>query len=207
MPRSSSEIVATTRHYDTHAALWAARKTDSFYHESQFQKLLKRWPKKGSIIDIGCAQGIHVPLFLGMGHSLRYHGVDISKAFLKIATRRYPQLPFTLGNIADKSTLPQQKFDGFLAAAVLMHVPLPQWPTMFENLEALTKPKGVGYIVLPIVHPNTAPAADDQRHFTILSEDEQRAYLKSRHWKILDSGHMDGFSTKDVWRWYIVQLP
>ena len=201
------EIETTKKYYDAKGQFWVDTKTNSFIHEKQFQKLVTLWPEKGHIIDIGCAGGIHIPLFLGIGRKLKYHGVDISKLFLKVATRRYPQLDFTLGNIADSTTLPKRKFDGFFSTSTLMHVPFPLWDTMFSNIEKMSKPGSVGYITLPVAHPNAVPNESDIRHFTILSETEQIAYLKSRKWKIKSKGHSDGTTSAGVWQWYIVQLP
>lgn len=204
---SHKAIAATATHYNKFSRQWTDRKTHSFHHEQQFQKIVKLWPERGKIIDIGCAHGIHVPLFLGIGHTLSYFGVDISSTFLKTARRRYPQLTFLKSNVADRTSLPKRKFDGFWAAAVLMHVPLELWDTMFTNIEQIVKPGGYGYLTLPIAHPSGKVIVDDKRHFTILSETEQREYIKRRGWKIKKSGSIDGFTSENVWRWYIVQLP
>jgi trans-aconitate methyltransferase len=202
------EIKQTEAYYNKNSHFWTDRKTNSFYHESQFKKLVKLWPEKGAIIDIGCAHGIHVPLFLGIGRKLKYYGVDISATFLKIATSRYPQLTFAKANIADKTSLPKKKFDGFMAAAVLMHVPHQQWDEMFENLESLSKPGSYGYVTLPVSHPNgDREVQHDTRHFTLLTDAEQKAYLKQRGWNIKASGISDGFTQEAIWRWYIVELP
>lgn len=201
------EIEITKKYYDKYGDTWVNTKTNSFVHENPFHKLVRLWPVKGRIIDIGCAGGIHVPLFLGIGHKLKYVGIDISKLFIKIATRRYPNLNFALGNIADVSTLPKNKFDGFVASAVLMHVPLDQWEIMFENIEKITKSGCYGYITLPIAHPSAVKNEDDVRHFTILNEVEQIAYFKKRNWKIKNKGSLDGTSSAGVWKYYIVQLP
>lgn len=201
------EIQETKSYYDKQFQSWTDKKTNSFHHEFAFTKLISLWPQKVTIIDIGCAHGIHVPLFLGIGRYVKYYGIDISPSFLKIAKRRYPQLPFELGNIADKETLPKKKFDGFWAAAVLMHVPFSQWDEMFSNIESLTESKAYGYVALPVAHPNAVHNPNDTRHFTILNEEEQRAYIKNRGWKIKSAGVLDGFTTESVWRWYIVQLP
>ena len=201
------EVEETRKYYEKKFRDWTDKKTNSFHHEKPFTKLVALWPQKGSVIDIGCAHGMCVPMFLGIGHRLKYFGIDISAAFLKIARRRYPQLPFELGNIADIKTLPKKKFDGFWAAAVLMHIPLEKWDEMFLNIEQLCKPKSYGYVVLPVAHPSNAQNPEDTRHFTILNEAEQRTYLKSRGWKIKHAGTLDGFTTESVWRWYIVQLP
>jgi trans-aconitate methyltransferase len=201
------EVEETKKYYNKKFQLWTEKKTNSFHHEKSFTKLVSLWPDKGTIIDIGCAHGICVPMFLGIGRKIKYFGIDISSAFLKIAQRRYPHLPFEFGDISDKTTLPKKKFDGFWAAAVLMHVPIEKWDEMFSNIEHLCKPNSYGYVALPVAHPNGNRNEDDTRHFTILSEIEQRAYIKNRGWKIKHAGVLDGFTTESVWRWYIVQLP
>ena len=201
------EIETTKKYYDTNGQQWVDNKTNSFIHEKPFQKLVSLWPQKGRIIDIGCAGGIHAPLFLGIGRTLKYCGIDISRFFLKVAARRYPQLAFSLGNIADITTLPKAKFDGFFASAILMHVPFSHWDTQFSNIEKISKPGSFGYITLPIAHPSAIKNETDVRHFTILSEADQISYLKKRHWKIKSKGSVDGTTTAAVWRWYIVQLP
>lgn len=197
----------TKRYYDTHAATWAGRKTNSFHHQKQFEQFIAYLPDKAAVLDIGCAAGIHVPLFLGIGRHLRYHGIDISRSFLKLAQRRYPQLTFDQADILDERTLPKQRFHGFWAGAVLMHIPLEHWPHLFENIERITRPGAIGYLTLPVAHPSGPHAQEDPRHFTLLDAKEQRKWLRSRRWQILKSGTIDGFTTEAVWRWYIVQLP
>jgi len=205
--KQNSEIAKTKAYYNTNALHWASRKTDSFYHEQQFVKFANKLPKGAKVIDIGCAWGIHVPLFLGIGRFLRYEGIDISKSFLKLATRRYPQLSFSIANIADAATLPKKRYDGFISVAILMHVPFTLWDTAFSNIEKITKPGAIGYVTLPTEHPSGPKKDSDARHFTLLSSDEQRAYFKKRKWKIIHSGTCDGYTVENIWRWYIVKLP
>ena len=207
MKKQSPAIKQTKAYYNKNFTLWSDGKTDSFHHEKSFQKIVTLWPKNAAIIDVGCAHAIHVPLFLGIGRNLTYTGIDISNGFIKIASRRYPQLKFIEGNIVDPSIFTKKKFQGFWAAAVLMHIPFREWDDMFTNIERICKPGSYGYISLPVAHPSKTPDASDTRHFTILTELEQRSYLKTRGWKIKYAGIIDGFTSKDVWRWYIVQLP
>ncbi len=201
------EILTTKKFYNTHGQHWLDTKTNSFVHEKPFTKLVSLWPEKAQIIDIGCAGGIHAPLFLGIGSRLKYYGIDISTLFLKTATRRYPNLQFQYGDIADASTLPNKKFAGFFAASTLMHVPFPLWDTMFSNIEHMVTKRGFGYLTLPVAHPSKVKDPNDVRHFTILTETEHIEYLKNRNWKIIKKGSMDGTTSTDVWRYYIVQLP
>ncbi|HEU4677735.1 MAG TPA: class I SAM-dependent methyltransferase [Candidatus Paceibacterota bacterium] len=204
--RPSSEIRATKRYYDSHANEWTARKTNSFHHEAEFTRLASLLRNGSEVLDIGCAGGILVPLFLGIGRHLRYTGLDISESFLKIARRRYPRLRFLRGNIADAKTLPKKKFDGFVAAAVLMHVPRDLWDETFHNIERLMRPGAVGYLTLPVEHPSGDRKHTDPRHFTLVSETEQRAYLRDRGWTILKRSKLKGFIGDELWRGYIVKL-
>lgn len=197
----------TKDYYEKNARLWTERKTNSFHHQAQFERFVKELPERANVLDIGCAAGIHVPLFLGIGRKLKYHGIDVTNAFLKLARKRYPQLTFDQADILDSRTLPRKKFGGFWAGAVLMHIRLEQWPKMFDNIEQVMRKGAIGYVSLPVAHPSGQATDNDPRHFTILSEAEQRERFKERNWKIITSGTLDGFTTEAVWRWYIVRLP
>ncbi len=201
------EVAQTKKYYNTHADVWGSRHNDPFFHEKLLTEWLTHVPEKGTILDIGCAHGNHVPFFLGIGRTRKYTGIDISKKLLRTAQRRYPQSTFLEGDISDKHTLPKKKYDACIAIAVLMHVPFSEWDTAFGNLEQLTKPGGYVCITLPVGRTNSVPQDTDTRHFTLLSESEQVTYLKSRKWKIVKKVVVSGSKVEDVWRGYIVQLP
>lgn len=207
MSKLAKEIRDTKAYYEKHADIWAHTHADSFHDEKEFRVLTQYLTPKASVIDIGCASGTLVPLFLGIGRGLRYHGIDIAKKFVKIATQRYPQLPFTEGNIVDYSTLPKKKFDAFLARSIIMHLPFSAWDITFENIERITKPGAYGYIVLPENRPPLAVQSTDTRHFTLLSEKEQVTYMKNRGWKIVKKFKHAKGPNKAHWVGYIVRLP
>lgn len=195
----------TKSYYDKNALKWDATRHNSFHHEEQFKKFIKHLRPGGQIIDIGSANGIHVPLFLGLGRKLKYEGIDISKNFVKIAKFRYPQLSFKVADIAERKTLPKKKYDGFWSAATLMHVPKNEWPKMLGNIENLMKKGAVGYITLPKKHPNPA-SQKDGRHFTYFTNKKFKNLISPRNWKILHSGILHGTKVKNNWLWFIVKL-
>jgi len=197
-------IKATRDYYNENAERWTALKNNSFHHQEQFKRFTKNIPSGANIIDIGCAGGIHVPLFMGIGRDLQYTGIDISETFIEIAKTRYPQIDFREGNIADATTLPKTAFDGFWAAAVLMHIPYEQWPQMFDNIKNLTTSGAVGFICLPTERPSDT---ENKRHFTILNPEEQIAEIQKNNWAIIEKGIVDGFTKKGIWHWYLVRLP
>ncbi len=194
--------------YDINAQKWSDTKTNSFWHEKPFREFIKYLQPDDTVIDIGCGYGIHVPLFLGIGRHLKYEGMDISESMLELAKLRYPQLIFQLGDITDKNTLPNKKYDAFWASAVLMHVPEQDWPKMLENIEGIIKKGGYGYFTLTKLRPN--PSSDtDQRHFSLLDSDALKRLLEPRGWKVIEQsvGALKSSISGIDWDWYIVKLP
>ena len=192
--------------YNRNARGWSEFHTSSFHHEPQFRRFIRYFQTGDTILDIGCANGIHVPLFLGIGRHLRYTGMDISRALVTIARTHYPQVSFQVANIADRRTLPRRKFDGFWAAAVLMHVPEAEWPVTFGNIERLIRRGGVGYLTLPRRRPNP-PSRRDRRHFTLMPTAGILRCFRGRGWQVLVRGVLHGTTIASNWRWFIVRLP
>ncbi len=194
-----------TDYYDKNAEWWASKKTNSFFHEEGFRKFHSLLEDGDTILDIGCAYGIHVPLFLGIGRNLNYEGFDISEKMVEIARSHYPQLEFSVADILSPGSLPQKKFEGFWAGAVLMHIPEEQWEEMLTNIENLSKPGAIGYFTMPDARPNEV-SDEDQRHFSIIPKEHLEEMLKKRGWEFIERG---GFpqDPRDIWNWYLVRLP
>jgi len=199
-----SEIQTTKQYYERNAQQWASLQCNSFQDEVGF-RLFRSYLNEGeTVIDFGCANGIHVPLFLGIGHGLIYTGVDISNQFLIIARERYPQLHFLEGNLVDADTLPKEKYDGVWCPATLMHIPLALWDVAITNIYATMKNGAVAYFTLPTAHPNAIENAEDTRHFTILSQEEQREQFLRAGFKILHNGVKDDLTKRKIWQYYLL---
>ena len=201
------EQANTIQFYNERADVWASLKSNPFFLEDEFVKF-KGFLKDGdSVLDIGCAAGVHVPLFLGIGQKLQYTGMDASSELLSIARRRYPATNFFEGNILDfELPVNTSRFDGFWASAVLMHVPFESWDRLFDNLASLMKSGAHGFINMPSSHPSADPSSDS-RYFTLLSQEQQSAHITDLGWKILDKGIRTGRTLGTEWCWHIVQLP
>lgn len=193
-------------YYNSNAERWIEQKTHAFYAEKEFRKFVRYFEKDSVILDVGCGYGRDVPLFLGIGHELKYEGLDLSERFIEIASSRYPQLPFYVGNILEKKTLPTKKYDGVWAAAALQHIPAADWELMLCNLESLLKKEAVCYFTLPEDRPNPA-SEEDPRHFTLFSDAEMKRILTSRGWSVLEVGELPATRFSSAWRWYICKLP
>lgn len=192
--------------YNKNAALWSATRTDSFWHEKQFRQFVKYFKKGDVILDIGCAYGIHVPMFLGIGRDLKYEGIDLSPKMIAMAESRYPQLQFRVADITDIKTMSKKKYDGFFAAAVLMHTPLEEWSQMLGVIEQIIIKGGYGYLTLP-KNRSSAELKEDKRHFTYMDKKKFRNIVIPRGWKIIRSGKIHFRNANHEWHWFIVQLP
>tara|TARA_B100000508_G_C11427714_1_gene261750 strand:+ start:307 stop:960 length:654 start_codon:yes stop_codon:yes gene_type:complete len=206
--RADEHMSGTEAYYERGAERWAKTKTDSFFHEDEFRHFLSTVSSRDAkVVDLGCAGGLHVPLFLGMGRELHYTGVDLSQAFLEIARRRYPQLTFYQGDLTESDSLPKQSFDAFWCAATFMHIPKVFMPLAAKNIGSICRPGAIGYFTLPKTHPSGDLAKDDPRHFEIMSPEEQRQLIAGFGWKIRYETEKGGFHSPGVWQAYLVELP
>jgi SAM-dependent methyltransferase len=188
--------------YNRNAKRWSKDKNDPFYAERAFRIFLKII-KKGTVLDIGCAQGRDIPLFLGQGRSLNYEGLDISKNLLSIARSRYPHIKFYNSNILDRKTLPHNKYDGFWAVSTLQHIPEAQWDEMLRNISSIMKKGAIGLFSIPDDRPNPS-SKEDPRHFSLISDARVRSLLREKGWRVIKKGTLPPTRSTTVWRWYIV---
>lgn len=190
-------------YYNTYAEHWSSTKVNSFFHEIPFREFAQRLPKGSRVLDIGCAYGIHLPLFFGIGEHLHYTGIDISEEMIKLAKSRYPSADLSVADI--ETYEPEEKFDAFWAAAILMHIPADQVRGVFKHIESIMKPGAIGYLTLPV--ERMEPESEtDQRHFSLYTKEDFMRLSTELGWEIVIS---DKIVTKANfnWNWYIVKLP
>lgn len=196
----------TQKFYNEQASIWGKYIANSFWYEQRFRKFVSKFKSGDRVLDIGCAWGIHLPMFFGIGRKLRYIGMDISQSMLKMARSRFPQYEFLQGDILNFKTA--VRLHGFWAAAVLMHIAPEDWPKMMQNLERAILPGGYGFISLPARPSGRAPKKD-KRYFSFWNKGKVEKMLATRGWKIKSWGKMPNLPTAWYidWTWYIVQLP
>ncbi|HZZ99356.1 MAG TPA: class I SAM-dependent methyltransferase [Candidatus Paceibacterota bacterium] len=110
----------------------------------EFQYFEKLIPGK-RVIDFGCGTGRDAILFTMHGYD--YLGIDASSGMLKIARKKANNAKFKkadLYTLGDKF----QNFDGFWAAASLLHVPKSKIKIVLRSLRKTIKNGGAGFIAL-----------------------------------------------------------
>ena len=189
------------KYYESRAEEWTNQKTNSFFHEKEFTYLASLLKKGDTVIDIACAWGIHVPLFVGIGHKLRYVGIDFSKKMIAIAKRRFPLHDFRIGDITKRETLPKEKAVVFMMSAVLMHMPLTDWADIFANIDSMTKKNAIGYITFPY---EAGDALEDSRHFIYLDKAAFSKEIKKYGWKVVKTVVLKN-KARHKWNGYFVK--
>lgn len=79
--------------------------------------------ENGELIEVGCATGYYYEVLQHLlGHNIKYHGIDYSEAMISEAKRKYPGIPFEVGN-AVKLSIADGCCDILISGCVLLHVP------------------------------------------------------------------------------------
>jgi ubiquinone/menaquinone biosynthesis C-methylase UbiE len=99
----------------------------------------------GSVLEIGSGAGNDASSLLEMGYD--YTGTDASSGLIEVARKRNPQATFINVN-ADELNFPEKSFDGFWAAAVLLHIPKENIDNVLQSIKKQVREGGIGFISL-----------------------------------------------------------
>ncbi|OIJ99873.1 class I SAM-dependent methyltransferase [Streptomyces monashensis] len=107
---------------------------------SWIEELLGRLPDAGTVLDIGCGNGVPVARSLVVaGH--RVTGVDISEVQIRRARELVPCADFIRVD-ATMLELPQGSFDAVVCLYTLIHVPVEEQPTLLQRIASWLRPGG-----------------------------------------------------------------
>lgn len=197
---ASYKTIASTRN-DSHGNphFWRAEFT-------QFNKLLP----SGKIIDIGCGAGRDALLFCE--HKYDYTGVDLSPEMLQEAKRLVPHADFLEMSMYNLNFLPHT-FDGFWAAASLLHIPKHKVTTVLEQIKTIAKPGAVGFFAMKEGNGEKliqGTKEEDKRFFAFYQEDEFLQILEKQGFTVLeytrDAREYNPNKNLTVWLRYFVQV-
>lgn len=108
--------------------------------------MFKTLLSKGKIIDVGCGAGRDALLF-AQDLAYEYIGIDVSEAMLKEAQLLVPHVSFREMSMYALE-FPPQTFDGFWAAASLLHIPKKNIDLVLQEIRRILKPGGIGFIAV-----------------------------------------------------------
>lgn len=91
------------------------------------------------VTEVGCGPGRITAHLAGLG--LDAAGIDLSPGMVAEATRRHPDLTFTVGSMTALD-LPEHQLDGLVAWYSVIHVPPPGHPAVYAGFRRAVKPGG-----------------------------------------------------------------
>ena len=113
------------------------------------------FPPKSKVLDIGAGSGRDMRKLLAQGFDAI--GVEPCQGLIELALKNHPELNGKLfqGNLPDLDEKYDEKFDGVLCSAVLMHIPKEQLFDTTFSLKKVLKPGGYLLISVPGAGPET----------------------------------------------------
>jgi ubiquinone/menaquinone biosynthesis C-methylase UbiE len=109
---------ASIEWYNMNAGRYA-HASSPFANTVQIDEFLGSLPRKGTVLDVGCAAGRDTVFFVRRGFHVV--GIDLSHELLRLARRRVPKARFVQADFR-KIPFPSRCFDGVWAHAALVHL-------------------------------------------------------------------------------------
>ncbi len=200
----SPEEQTTLTTYQRIAKIWTQRnRKHPDYWQKQFTNFQNLLPT-GQILDVGCGPGRDAEFFLGAGY--KYVGIDISSELLAEATQHFPQATFQEMSMYELD-FPDHSFDGFWAAASLLHIPKDRLSKVLEGIARVVKSGGIGFIAVKAGEGEsfvTDAETRTERFFAFYGDDEFRKYLATDY-EILDYARLVHPKDQKDWLLYWVR--
>lgn len=155
------------------------------FWRSEFEKFNKLL-SAGRIIDIGCGGGRDAILFTNAGYN--YVGIDLSEDMLTGARELLPNADFRKMDMYSLD-FPSRSFDGFWAAASLLHIPKRNIAKVFKQITNTVKSGGIGFFAVKEGEDEKmvkGSLEEDERFFAFYKEDEFLKLLQENGFEVLE---------------------
>lgn len=189
---SDKDLDETIKTYNHIAPRFALQNFEVSFWQPQFDRFAELLPK-GRVLEVGSGAGRDSLLFTQSGYD--YFGFDASQGMLEVAKARNPNAEFALISFYDFE-LPENSFDGFWAAASLLHAPKNRIVDVLKRLLRVLKPGGIGMIaVKEKLEVDEGVIVDERfdepisRFFAFYTKEELEEVLQSAGFKIVDYIH------------------
>lgn len=179
------------------------------FWRSEFEKFRKLLPS-GKVIDVGCGSGRDALLFTE--GSYEYIGVDLSDEMLVGARELAPSADFRKMDMYALDFSPQS-FDGFWAAASLLHIPKRNVGKVLQEIKQVAKSGGIGFLAVKEGEGEKMVRGSyegDERFFAFYQEDEFLKVLQENGFEVLqhsrDMREYNPPKNLTVWLLYFVRI-
>lgn len=188
----------------------AARYSAAHFHSSFWMRELLAFHKNiggGQVLEVGCGAGRDASVFVRWGY--HYIGIDASRGMLRVARDRVPRGKFKLMSFYELF-FPHHSFDGFWAAATLLHIPKHRVRKVLRSLRRLLRPGGIGFISVKertkVDHGWIAEGKGVRRYFSFYTLHEFKNLLTETGYEIVGfHKKVEQDSRRTCWLCYLVR--
>ena len=205
----SPEELQTLASYGHIAVEWAKRRSNAEWWRDKFD-YFRTLVRGGRIVDIGCGTGKDAWLFLP-GDAYHYIGIDFSPAMLALTKHYAPQSLFMRMNMYMLG-FRSASFDGFWAAASLLHIPKTRIASVLAEIRRVMKSGAAGFIALKEGDTEEMVIKDlpgDNRFYAFYRPVEFQALLEISGFTVVRMGRdlraYDGKDPHSIWLFYFVR--
>ena len=131
----------TVQTYDATAGNWSKSRMQDEWEP--VRRKFKKFLPAGKILEIGCGGGRDAAALTRAGYD--YLGTDASAGMIQVATHEVPHAAFRQLSLYNLAELPE-KFDGFWACDVLLHIPKARIDEALTALSSVLKAGVIGMI-------------------------------------------------------------
>ena len=157
------------------------------YKLRHYLRLLKKYARQGTILDIGCSYGLFVEM---ASKHFQCRGMDVSREVVAEASRRVPRATFASGKLPD---IPFNGLEAVTLFDVLEHV-----EDLDATMEAVLNGLNPGGIALVVVPVFDGPLGSLVRR---LDKDPTHIHKRSRaFWLELGSKHFELLAWHGIFR-------
>ena len=177
----------TKKTYQKIAPEFAQRHFNSKFWLPEY-RIFKKLIKGKKVLDVGCGPGRDAKFFVK--NKFDYLGVDYSPAMIRVAKRRVPKGKFKVMDMT-RLRFPEKSFDGFWAAASLLHIPKSKTSVVLKSFWKILKPGGIGFVSLKArenFHTGLTKLGGFKglkRYFTYYNNNELKKLLRRTGFRIL----------------------
>ena len=202
----TKEEKLTIESYDLNAESWAAAHDQPEIFRTELNYLRKLLPQ-GKLLEIGCGGGRDAQKLIRKGYD--YLGTDISKGLLEVAKKNNPGATFINKSVYDLD-FPKDSFDGFWAAACLLHIPKSKIEVALQQIRRVVRNGGIGMISLKEGKGEKFLKEDRkegkfERYWSFYSREEFTKVLEDNGYQILHF-RRNPVSEKTIWLIYFVKI-
>lgn len=199
------EELTTAQTYDQTAQIWSEAHNSKGFWTTEMENFHRLLPN-GKIVEIGSGGGRDVRDLVELGYE--YVGTDISSGLLEVARQNLPNETFYNQSVYDLD-FQGEKFDGFWASAVLLHIPKDRMSEALARIKSVTVKRAIGFISLKDgigekVEHDEINGKQLERFFSYWKKDEFVKVLQENGYTIADYSYHP-MSEKTRWHCFFVQ--